>query len=178
MIERSAPTSADAPFTVRPGRIDDAAELWRLVGLLADHVDDRHRYHSTPESFAHYGFGARPLFETLLAFEGPSVEPIDDDGSHEAIGACVYLPDFSTWQARPGVYILDLVVEPDHRGRGIGSALLADATRRGRKGWDADYVILAVDRSNEGAIRFYEREGFESDDHGRVMIRRGLGSGS
>lgn len=168
MKAESNEPSSGTPFTVRPGDVDDVHELWRLVGLLADHLDDQHRYRSTPESFARYGFGARPLFQALLAY--------DDDapaGAH-AIGACVYLPDYSTWLARPGVYILDLVVEPEHRGRRIGSALLAEAARRGREQWDADYLILAVDRVNHRAVRFYEREGFEADDQSRVMIRRGL----
>ena len=157
-----------AGFTIRPGEADDVHELWRLVGLLADHLDDQHRYRSTPESFARYGFGDRPMFEALLAHDGNGASGVG------AIGACVYLPDFSTWLARPGVYILDLVVEPEHRGRAIGSALLTEAARRGREQWDADYLILAVDRSNHDAVRFYEREGFVADDHSRVMIRRGL----
>ena len=105
------------------------------------------------------------LFQTLLAI---------DDASGRAGGACVFLPDYSTWLARPGVYILDLIVEPQHRGNGLGSALLTEAARHGRREWDADYLILSVARDNHGAVRFYEREGFVADGHSRVMIRRGL----
>lgn len=164
----SSSSEHGSDVTIRLGEADDIHELWRLVGLLADHLDDQHRYRSTPESFARYGFGERPMFETLLAHDGLGSSGV------EAIGACVYLPDFSTWLARPGVYILDLVVEPEHRGRRIGSALVTEAARRGREQWDADYLILSVDRVNHHAMRFYEREGFEADDHSRVMIRRGL----
>lgn len=172
MNMQSDPRPSGTSYSIRPGRVDDVHELWRLVGLLADHLDDQDSYRSTPESFAHYGFGARPAFETLLAHTNVAgVDVAPDEG---AIGACVYLPDFSTWLARPGVYILDLVVEPEHRGRGIGAALLAAAARRGREQWDADYAILAVDRVNHQAVRFYEREGFDVDDNSRVMIRRGL----
>ena len=162
------PSSNSARFTIRPGRAGDEHELWRLVGLLADHLDDQNRYRSTPETFSRYGFGDRPMFETLLAH----ADEAETDAA--AFGACVYLPDFSTWLAQPGVYILDLVVEPEHRGRGIGSALLAQAARRGRDQWDADYLLLAVDRVNHHAVRFYEREGFEAADDSRIMIRRGL----
>lgn len=167
MTGDSRPPPNGAPFTIRPGEIHDVHELWRLVGLLADHLDDQGRYRSTPESFARYGFGPRPMFQTLLAHDGaiPGVQ---------AVGACVYLADYSTWLARPGVYILDLVVEPEHRRRAIGPALLIEAARRGREQWDADYLILAVDRDNSHAVRFYEREGFEADDDSRIMIRRGL----
>ncbi|MDH3303319.1 MAG: GNAT family N-acetyltransferase [Acidimicrobiia bacterium] len=167
MAASSSP-EGHGPFTIRSGQEADVNELWRLVGLLAGHLGDQHRYRSTPESFARYGFGARPMFQTLLAIDDRSAS------SAGAVGACVYLPDFSTWLARPGVYILDLVVEPEHRGRRIGSALLAEAARRGREQWDADYLILAVDRANHHAVRFYEREGFEADDDSRVMIRRSL----
>lgn len=160
-----AAESGPASFTLRPGVVSDVDELCRLVGLLADHVDERDRYHSTPESFARYGFGAEPLFQTLLAVDHTSGVPG---------GACIYLPDFSTWLARPGVYILDLVVEARYRGNGVGSALLVEAARRGRDLWDADYVILAVARDNQRAVHFYEREGFEADDESQIMIRRGL----
>lgn len=164
-MKRSDSSKHRAPITIRPGTVDDVDELWRLVGMLADHLGDQHRYRSTPESFARYGFGPRPMFETVLAI---------DEAKGTVVGACVFLPDFSTWLARPGVYILDLVVEPDYRSRTIGSALLAEATRHGQEQWDADYLILAVDRDNHHAVRFYEREGFEADDHSRVMIRLSL----
>ncbi len=157
-------------FTVRPGRVDDVEDLCRLVGLLAAHLGDQATFRSTPESFARYGFGTRPMFQTLLAID----DGADGSAAIGAVGACVYLADFSTWLGRPGVYILDLIVESTHRGRGIGSALLTEAARRGRARWDADYLILAVDRADHDALRFYRREGFEADDHRRVLIRRGL----
>jgi len=150
---------------VRPGRPDDVERIHELLSVLANEHDDGHRYSGTPESFLRYGFGSWPMFHSLLA--------TTQDGS--SVGTCIYLPDFSTWRARPGVYILDLVVEPAHRSRGVGLALVADAARRGRDEWDADYLILSVARSNEGAIRFYEREGFISDGGNQVMTLADLG---
>ncbi len=164
MTDRDNSESTNPGFTIRAGEAADADELHRLIGLLAESLDDRHRYRSTPATFARYATGPDAVLSTLLAV----------DESTGSIGACTYLPDFSTWLGLPGVYILDLVVEARHRSRGVGRALLVEAARRGRDRWDADYLILSVARDNDGAVRFYEREGFEADDHSRIMIRRTL----
>ena len=111
----------DPSIDVRPALPDDAEELHRLVGLLADHVGDRDVYSSTAETFRRYGFGPDRRFDALLAVDADRGVDIDVDGdgpSSRAVGACIYLPDFSTWLARPGVYILDLIVESEQRGRG------------------------------------------------------------
>lgn len=56
--------------------------------------------------------------------------------------------------------VLILVVDDDHQNRGIGSALLEEFTRRFSRG-GVDRIRLEVRRSNDDAIRFYERHGFE-----------------
>ena len=168
---------------IEPGTIDDVDELDRLVGLLADSLGERDGYRSTPRTFRRYGFGERRLFSTLLAWPSVSgfdagarsrksanLEGVSETKPRSACGACVYLPDYSTWRARPGVYILDLIVEPDWRRFGVGLELLHQATRRGYDEWDADYVILAVDHANTGAIRFYQRNGFTLSEKTGVML--------
>ena len=92
-------------------------------------------------------FGARPYAEAVLA---------EEDG--QAIGFALFYHNFSTFLARPGMYLEDLFVLPDHRGRGVGRALLAHLARLavergcGRLEW-------AVLNWNQEAIRFYERLG-------------------
>ncbi|MDH3295777.1 MAG: GNAT family N-acetyltransferase, partial [Acidimicrobiia bacterium] len=129
---------------------------------------DHHR--STAESLRRDGFGPSPLFSSLLAW------PRSVGGSghgrsagQEAVGACVYLPDYSTTRAQSGVYILDLVVVPALRGSGVGLELMGAAAEAGRRRWNADYVILAVARTNLGAQRFYQRHGFVVDETSQVM---------
>lgn len=56
--------------------------------------------------------------------------------------------------------VLILVVDDDHQGQGIGGALLETFTRRFSRG-GVDRIRLEVRRSNDDAIRFYERHGFE-----------------
>ncbi len=89
-------------------------------------------------------FGTRPAAEVILGYlEG------------EPVAFAVYFQNFSTFAGRPGIYLEDLFVEPAHRGRGIGKALLAHladlAVKRGcaRLNW-------AVLDWNQPAIDFYK----------------------
>ncbi len=81
------------------------------------------------------------------------------------LGVCSWVMTYSTQRAMPGIYICDLFVLGHARGRGIGDALLrgvmAAAAKRG-----AGFIKMEVDKSNEGAARFYERLGFrhKTDD--------------
>lgn len=102
------------------------------------------------------GFGPRPLFECLIA---------DDDG--EAAGFALYFPIYSTWRG-PSLHLEDLFIQPSHRGRGIGKALLARvaeiALERGcaRMQWDVlDW--------NTSAIDFYHSRGAIMLESWRIM---------
>jgi GNAT superfamily N-acetyltransferase len=92
-------------------------------------------------------FGSRPYAEAVLAEE-----------ADKPIGFALFFHTFSTFLARPGLYLEDLFVLADHRGRGVGRALLANLARLavergcGRLEW-------AVLNWNQEAIRFYERLG-------------------
>lgn len=92
-------------------------------------------------------FGPRPYAETVIA---------EDDA--QPIGFALFFHTFSTFLARPGMYLEDLFVLAEHRGHGVGRALLAHlaqiAIERGcgRLEW-------AVLNWNQEAIRFYERLG-------------------
>ena len=101
----------------------------------------------TEEKLERALFGERPYAETLIAENGD-----------EPVGFALFFHNFSTFLAQPGIYLEDLFVLPEHRGSGIGRALLERlaqlAVERGcgRLEW-------AVLDWNEGAIRFYERLG-------------------
>ena len=89
-------------------------------------------------------FGERPVAEAAIA---------ELDGG--PVGFALFFHNFSTFLARPGIYLEDLYVRPAARGRGVGRALLAHLARLalergcGRLEW-------AVLDWNEPAIRFYE----------------------
>ena len=101
----------------------------------------------TEELLAKSLFGPRPYAETLLGEE-----------SGKPIGFALFFHNFSTFLALPGIYLEDLFVVPEHRGRGVGRALLKELARIavergcGRLEW-------SVLDWNRDAIGFYERLG-------------------
>jgi GNAT superfamily N-acetyltransferase len=103
------------------------------------------------------GFGPKPLFECLIA----------EDENGKSAGFALYFPIYSTWRG-PSLHLEDLFVQPQHRGRGIGKALLARvaaiAMERGcsRMQWDVlDW--------NTPAIDFYQSRGAIMLEPWRIM---------
>lgn len=125
----------------------DVHVIAELIRGLAHFEKLEHEVKLTDELLAAGLFGARPYAETVLA---------EVDG--HAAGFALFFHSFSTFLGRPGIYLEDLFVVPEHRGQGIGRALLAHlahlAVERGcgRLEW-------AVLDWNSEAIAFYERLG-------------------
>ena len=96
--------------------------------------------------------------DVLLAGARPYAEVTIAEWDGEPAGFALYFHNFSTFLARPGIYLEDLFVRPAHRGRGIGKALLAHlaalavARGCGRLEW-------SVLDWNVDAIGFYEKMG-------------------
>ena len=85
------------------------------------------------------------------------------------VGACLSVMTFSTWRGGRGLYVVDLFVDADQRGRNIGLKLLQAAASRGL-GLGAGFIKLEVDHANAGADRFYQRLGFAKKDRERLFI--------
>ena len=136
-----------APFSLRPAEPRDVDDIVRLIHELAAFEKLSHLVQATPERLGPHLFGDRPAAEALVAERAGGV-----------VGFALFFTNFSTFLARPGLYLEDLYVEPAQRGAGIGRALL---TR---------LAALAVERGcgrfewsvldwNANAIRFYESMG-------------------
>ena len=134
-------------FTIRPAVPRDTPEILRLIRALADYEKLSDMAVGTEKMLHDALFGARPSCEALVA---------EDNG--RTVAFAIFFATFSTFLCKPGVYLEDLFVEPEHRGRGIGKALLARL------------AALAVERGcgrfewrvldwNEPSIRFYESLG-------------------
>ncbi|MBO9630214.1 MAG: GNAT family N-acetyltransferase [Shinella sp.] len=133
---------------IRPAAIDDAETIHAALRAMAEGMKAGPKFVSTVEDIRHYGFGAVPAFEVLIA---------ETDGAAFA-GLCLTFPSFSTWMGTPGIYVQDLFVADAFRGRRIGERLLHAVARRGReKG--ARYMRLSVDVENPRAQAFYDRIG-------------------
>jgi GNAT superfamily N-acetyltransferase len=144
---RGSAASGPVAFRIRRGGPRDAATILRLIRGLAEYERLAHQVQATIGRIRRHGFGRRPYFETLICRR---------DG--RAVGFALYFFTYSTFLARPSLYLEDLFVVPDERGRGAGKALLAAlariAVRRGcgRMEW----TVLDWNRP---AIAFYRRLG-------------------
>ena len=125
----------------------DVPTIVGLIRGLADYERLGHEVRITAERVRRHGFGPRPYFETLICHR---------DG--RAIGFALYFFTYSTFLARPTLYLEDLFVRPEERGHGAGRALLGALARIavqrgcGRMEW-------AVLDWNAPALGFYERLG-------------------
>lgn len=132
---------------IRAGIRRDAPTIVALIKGLADYERLGHEVEATVARIQQHGFGRRRYFETLLCFDG-----------RRPVGFALYFFTYSTFLARPTLYLEDLFVTPDARGRGAGKALLAALARiAGRRG--CGRMEWAVLDWNTPAIGFYERLG-------------------
>ncbi|MBI3694354.1 MAG: GNAT family N-acetyltransferase [Acidobacteria bacterium] len=125
----------------------DVPVILDLIRQFAEYERLSHVVTATEEQLRATLFGERPFAETLLAFYGG-----------ECVGFALYFTNYSTFVAKPGLYLEDLFVKPHARGKGIGRALLRRlaqiAAERGY--WRIDWVVLDW---NQPAIEFYKRLG-------------------
>ena len=140
-------------FQLRAARPADVPAIAGLVAELAEFEHLSHLLQLTPETLAPHLFGARPVVEAVVAELGPGMA---DSG--RLVAYALFFTNFSTFLAKPGLYLEDLYVQPACRGAGIGRALLAHlgalavARDYGRFEW-------SVLDWNENAIRFYQGMG-------------------
>jgi GNAT superfamily N-acetyltransferase len=99
---------------IAPAVEGDAAVILSFIRKLAEYEKLSHLVAATEENIREHVFGANPVAEVLLAY-----------WDREPVGFALYFRDFSTFLGQAGIYLEDLFVEPEHRGKGIGKALLA-----------------------------------------------------
>jgi GNAT superfamily N-acetyltransferase len=140
-------TRSSSEFTIRPAVEADSETIANLIRELAIYEKLDHVAKATAEDFRKYLFGPHPYAEVLIA-----------EVNDEPVGLALFFTTFSTFRGQPGLYLEDLFVQPEHRNKGIGKALLqtlAQITRDrgfGRMEW-------AVLDWNEPAIGFYRSMG-------------------
>ena len=144
-------------FTIRPARVEDVPIILQLIRDLATYERAPDEVTATEKQLVDVLFGERSAAEVLLAFEGQS-----------PIGFAVYFYNFSTWLGRPGLYLEDLFVKPDKRGKGHGRALLVELAKiaRDRECGRMEWAVLDW---NEPAIKFYRALGAKPMDEWTVF---------
>jgi GNAT superfamily N-acetyltransferase len=140
-------TDPELPAGIRPATVDDIHAVHGLICDLAGYEHARDRVKATPDQLRTALFGPSPATYALVA---------EVDGA--VVGFALWFLNFSTWEGVHGIYLEDLYVQPEHRGTGLGRALLwslaAIAVARGyaRLEW-------AVLDWNAPSIEFYRRLG-------------------
>jgi GNAT superfamily N-acetyltransferase len=144
-------------FQIRPAGVEDVPIILQLIRDLATYERAPDEVTATEEQLIDVLFGARPAAEVLLAFESKS-----------PVGFAVYFYNFSTWLGRPGLYLEDLFVKPDKRGKGYGRALLVELAKIARQR-GCGRMEWAVLNWNEPAIKFYRALGAKPMDEWTVF---------
>ena len=150
-------------FLIRPAQVSDVPQILQLIRDLATYERAPNDVVATKEQLSTVLFGAKPAAEVRLAFENET-----------AVGFAVFFHNFSTWLGRPGLYLEDLFVKPEYRGKGYGRALLVDLARiaRDRGCGRMEWAVLDW---NDPAIQFYRKLGAKPMDEWTVFRLTGEG---
>jgi len=133
--------------SIRNAEPADIPLVLSLIRALAVYERLEHKVVATEEVLRDSLFGARPYAETLI---------VEEDG--KPVGFALFFHNFSTFIGRPGIYLEDLFVIPEARGRGYGKALLARlaAIAKERHCGRLEWSVLDW---NEPSINFYKSLG-------------------
>ena len=134
-------------FTIRPATVADLPVILELIRDLATYERAPNEVTATEQILRETLFGEKRAAEVLLLFE-----------NEIAAGFAVFFHNFSTWLGRPGLYLEDLFVRPEHRGKGYGRALLVELAKIARER-NCGRLEWAVLDWNEPAIQFYLKLG-------------------
>src|SRR5438309_1858084 len=132
---------------IRPATSADTPAIARLIRALAEYERLSHAVTLDEGRLREHLFGPRPFAEVLLAEE-----------AGEVIGFALFFHNYSTFLGTPTVYLEDLFVRPEFRGKGHGKALLAALARLAmeRRCGRLEWSVL---NWNQPAIDFYKSLG-------------------
>ncbi|HYZ24781.1 MAG TPA: GNAT family N-acetyltransferase [Rhodopila sp.] len=135
------------PFTLRDAAPADLPAIVRLIRGLAEYERLLHEVTVTEADLRPALFGPQPRLQATLAEVGA-----------ERVGLALFYYTFNTFKARPNIFLEDLFVEPAHRGKGIGLALMRHLARKA-VAEGCRLLEWRVLHWNQPSIDFYERLG-------------------
>lgn len=138
--------------TIRPALAADAALIATLIRELAEYEKLLHECHVTAEAIAQSLFGSKPQAECVIA-----------ERNGTAVGFALFFHNYSTFLAKPGLYLEDLFVRPEARGHGVGKALLAHLAQLAVARGCGRFEWSVLDW-NAPAIAFYQSLGAKAQD--------------
>ena len=135
------------PITIRPATREEVPLVLEFIRALARYERLEHEVSACEAELREALFGERRYAEVVFACSGG-----------KPVGFALFFHNFSTFKGRPGIYLEDLFVLPEARGRGIGKRLLAYLARTAveRRCARLEWAVLDW---NEASIRFYRSLG-------------------
>lgn len=155
--------SSSESIRIEPATERDVPLILEFVRSLAEYEKHLDYVEATEERIRQTIFGAEPAAHVLFAYENDT-----------AVGFAVYFNTYSTFVGLPGIYLEDLYVKPEARGKGVGRALLRYLAKLA-KAQGCYRIEWAVLRWNEPAIKFYEKLGAVPMDEWNVYRLSGNG---
>ncbi len=148
-------------ITIRPATRDEVPLVLEFIRDLARYERLEHEVSASEAELGEALFGERRYAEVVFACSGG-----------EPVGFALFFHNFSTFKGRPGIYLEDLFVRPEARGRGIGKLLLAHLARTAieRRCARLEWAVLDW---NEPSIRFYHSLGAVPMDEWRIFRMTG-----
>jgi len=143
-MDKDRDSTPETPgLVLRRAERADAGQILAFIRALGAYEKLEHEISATRADIESTLFGERPVAEVVIA-----------DFEEQAAGFVLFFPNYSTFLGAPGLYIEDLFVLPEYRGRGIGRRLLCHvAALAEARGWRrVDWMVLDW---NEPALRFY-----------------------
>ena len=140
-------TEIKTDFEIRQAEEEDVPEILELIKVLAEFENLSEEVVATEELLKITLFGINSPAEVQIAFD-----------KNKTLGFALYFRSFSTFLGRPGIYLEDLYVRENARGKGVGEALLRRLAQRTREigGGRLEWAVL---NWNEPAIGFYQKMG-------------------
>lgn len=134
-------------ITIRQAVAEDAGAIFAMIVDLAIYEKARDEVKTSPEEIKATLFGAQSVTEALIC---------EDDGV--MIGYAVFFTSYSTWLGCNGIYLEDLYISPDARGKGAGKAMLKSIAQLAvqRRCQRVEWSVLDW---NQPAIDFYDSLG-------------------
>ena len=141
------PAAPPTNLRISPAQPSDVSLILSFIRKLAEYENLSHEVVADENTLRWSLFSDNAAAEVLLAYV-----------ANEPVGFAVYFRNFSTFAGRPGLYLEDVFVEPAHRGRGIGKAILAYLARLAKER-GCERLNWAVLDWNRPAVEFYGRLG-------------------
>lgn len=134
-------------FSIRSATPDDVSLVFDFIRALAEYEKLTHEITATPAQMREHLFGPNPRAEVLF--------PCEDE---LPVGFALFFHNFSTFLARPGLYLEDLFILPEHRGKGYGRAMMIHLARLAQERGCGRFEWAVLDW-NQPSIDFYRSLG-------------------